>query len=43
MQSEDRYKDMYLDLMDVLALVVINGDNKDFNIDEELSKRGYEL
>lgn len=43
MQSEDRYKDMYLDLMDVLALVVINQVNKDFNIDNELSKRGYEL
>lgn len=43
MQSEDRYKDMYLDLMDVLALVVINQGNNDFNIDEELSKRGYEL
>lgn len=43
MQSEDRYKDMYLDLMDVLALVVINQGNKDFNIDEELSKRGYKL
>lgn len=43
MQSEDRYKDMYLDLMDVLALVVINQANKDFNIDKELSKRGYEL
>lgn len=43
MQSEDKYKNMYLDLMDVLALVVINQDNKDFNIDEELSKRGYEL
>lgn len=43
MQSEDKYKNMYLDLMDVLALVVINRDNKDFNIDEELSKRGYEL
>lgn len=43
MQSEDRYKDMYLDLMDVLALVVINQGNKDFNIDEELSERGYEL
>ena len=35
MQSEDRYKDMYLDLMDVLALLVINQGNKDFNIDEE--------
>lgn len=43
MQSEDRYKDMYLDLMDVLALVVINQGTNDFNIDEELSKRGYEL
>lgn len=43
MQSEDKYKNMYLDLMDVLALVVINQSNKDFNIDEELSKRGYEL
>ena len=43
MQSEDRYKNMYLDLMDVLALVVINQGNKDVNIDEELSKRGYEL
>lgn len=43
MQSEDRYKDMYLDLMDVLALVVINQGTKDFNIDKELSKRGYEL
>lgn len=43
MQSEDKYKDMYLDLMDVLALVVINQNNNDFNIDEELSKRGYEL
>lgn len=43
MQSEDRYKNMYLDLMDVLALVVINQCNKDFNIDQELSKRGYEL
>ena len=43
MQSEDRYKDMYLDLMDVLALVVINQGNNDFNIDEELSERGYEL
>ena len=43
MQSEDKYKDMYLDLMDVLALVVINQGSKYFNIDNELSKRGYEL
>lgn len=43
MQSEDKYREMYLDLMDVLALVVINQGNKDFNIDQELSKRGYEL
>jgi hypothetical protein len=43
MQPEDKYKNMYLDLMDVLALVVINQGNKDFNIDNELSKRGYEL
>lgn len=43
MQSEDKYKDMYLDLMDVIALAVINQGNNDFNIDEELSKRGYEL
>lgn len=43
MQSEGKYKNMYLNLMDVLALVVINQGNKDFNIDEELSKRGYEL
>lgn len=43
MQSDDKYKNMYLDLMDVLALVVINQGNKDFNIDQELSKRGYEL
>lgn len=43
MQSDDKYKNMYLDLMDVLALVVINQGTKDFNIDEELSKRGYEL
>lgn len=43
MQSEDKYKNMYLDLMDVLALVVINQGSKDFNIDNELSKRGYEL
>ena len=43
MQSDDKYKNMYLDLMDVLALVVINQGNKDFNIDNELSKRGYEL
>lgn len=43
MQSEDKYKNMYLNLMDVLALVIINQGNKDFNIDEELSKRGYEL
>ena len=43
MQSEDRYKNMYLDLMDILALVVINQGSKDFNIDNELFKRGYEL
>lgn len=43
MQSEGKYKNMYLNLMDVLALVVINQGNKDFNIDNELSKRGYEL
>ena len=41
--TEEQAKDMYLDLMDILAIAAMNQSNDDFNFKEYLSQRGYDI
>lgn len=41
--TEEQAKAMYLDLMDILAIVAMNQSNEDFDFNECLSQRGYEI
>ena len=40
--TEEQAKAMYLDLMDILAIAA-NQSNEDFDFNEYLSQRGYEI
>lgn len=41
--TEEQARDMYLDLMDILAIVAMNQSNEDFDFKEYLNQRGYDI
>lgn len=41
--TEEQAKAMYLDLVDILAIAAMNQSNEDFDFNEYLSQRGYEI
>lgn len=41
--TEEQAKEMYLDLMDILAIAAMNQSNEDFDFKDYLNQRGYDI
>ncbi len=41
--TEEKAKEIYFDLMDILAIAAMNQNNQDFDFKDYLKERGYEI
>lgn len=39
--TEDQAKKIYFDIMDIFAIIALNQNNEEFDIEEEFKKKGY--